>query len=404
MLSNQNKFSRILKYDLCIGCGLCEAIGKSEGYIMSLNKNGFYKPAHNDERNIEVEKKISKICPAINLNAPKQKDDDVWGSITNLYNVSSTNSEVRKKGSSGGGISAVSIYILENNLVDGVLHVGKMSGDSIENQLFISRDKNEVLLNASSRYAPSKVFNQIKDIFESTNEIFAFVGKPCDIAGLQNYIRLNPQYKNRIKYFFSFFCAGMSSYNATLKLLDRAKQKELPYFLKYRGDGWPGYFKAMYRTGDVLKVTYEESWGKVLGRHLHQRCKICPDGIGLMADIVFGDAWETKDGYPDFEEREGISLAIARTETGDALIKNAFKNNYINVEQLQKERIPKMQPYQYERRLYVGYRIIVIQFLTMFLLNFKGTGYLKLMARYPIHKGIKNSIGTFRRFLSNSKN
>jgi coenzyme F420 hydrogenase subunit beta len=405
MLSqNQNKFNNILKHNLCLGCGLCEAIGKNEGYIMSLNGNGFYKPKCIDGRNIEIEKKISEICPAININAPKLMGDNVWGGITNLYNVSSSDSEVRKKGSSGGGISALCIYILENKIVDGVLHVGKISGDSIENQLFISRNRNEVLLNASSRYAPAKVFNEIKDIFENTNEIFAFVGKPCDIAGLKNYIILNPQYQNRIKCFFSFFCAGMPSYDGTLRLLEQAKQKELPYFLKYRGDGWPGYFKAMYKNGSVLKISYEESWGKVLSKHVHPRCKICPDGIGLMADNVFGDAWETKDGYPDFEEREGKSLVIARTELGDILIKNAFKNKNIIVEHLKKERISKMQPYQYQRRLFVGYRIVVIQILTMFLLNFKGTGYLKLMAKYPIHKGIKNSIGTLRRFLFNSRN
>lgn len=403
LLYNRNKFNNILKHNLCLGCGLCEAIGKNEGYIMSLTKSGFYKPKCIYERNIEIEEKISKVCPAININAPKVKGDNVWGCINNLYTVSSSDSEVRKKGSSGGGISAVCIYILENKIVDGILHVGKISGESIENQLFVSRSRNDVVSNASSRYAPAKVFNEIKDIFEKTNEIFAFVGKPCDIAGLKNYIILNPQFQSRIKYFFSFFCAGMPSYNGTLKLLEQAKQKELPYSLKYRGDGWPGYFKAKYKNEDILKVSYEESWGKVLGKHVHPRCKICPDGIGLMADIVFGDAWETPDGYPDFEEREGKSLAIARTELGYILIKNALKNKNIIVEQLKKDRILKMQPYQYQRRLFVGYRIVVIQFLTMFLLNFRGTGYLKLMAQYPIHKGIRDSIGTLRRFSLNSR-
>lgn len=403
-LQNQNKFSRILKHDLCLGCGLCEAIGQEQGYIMNLNERGFYEPQLSGAQNIEIEKQISKVCPAININVPKLKSDEVWGTITKLYTINSTNPDIRKKGSSGGGISAVCIYLLENNIVDGVLHVGKIPGASIENKLFISRSRNEILTNASSRYAPAKIFNEIKLIFENTSEIFAFVGKPCDIAGLKNYIALNSQYSDRIKFFFSFFCAGMPSYAGTLKILEQAKEKELPDYLKYRGDGWPGYFKAIYNNGNVLKVTYEESWGQVLGKHVHSRCKICPDGIGLLADLVFGDAWETKDGYPDFEEREGKSLVIARTKKGDIVIQNALKNKDIVADELPKHKISKMQPYQYQRRLFVGYRIIVIQSLTKFLLNFRGTKYLRLMVKYPFHKGIKNSIGTFRRFAFKSNN
>lgn len=401
---NENKFSNILKHDLCLGCGLCEAIGKDQGYIMNLNQKGFYEPKLSGKRNLQIEKLISKVCPAVNINVPKLKSDDVWGRITNLYKINSTDPEIREKGSSGGGISAVCIYLLENKIVNGVLHVGKMPGNSIENKLFISRNRNEIIANASSRYAPAKIFNEIKEIFKNTNEIFAFVGKPCDIVGLKNYIDINPQYNGRIIFFFSFFCAGMPSYKGTFKLLEQAKQKELPYFLKYRGDGWPGNFKAKYKNGNVLKISYEESWGEVLGKHVHSRCKICPDGIGLMADLVFGDAWETKDGYPDFEEREGKSLVIARTKKGDMLIQNALKNKDIVVDELNKKRISKMQPYQYQRRLFVGYRIIVVQTLTSFLLNFKGTKYLKLMVKYPIHKGVKNSIGTFRRFAFKSGN
>ncbi len=140
-LSTHNKFKEIIKHGMCIGCGLCEAIGKEKGYIMNLKDNGFYEPVCTAERNIEVEIKISKICPAINIDAPKVKDSKVWGGIINLYKLSASDSEVQKMGSSGGGISGVCIYLLENKIVDGILHVGKIPGESIENKLFISRTK-----------------------------------------------------------------------------------------------------------------------------------------------------------------------------------------------------------------------------------------------------------------------
>jgi coenzyme F420 hydrogenase subunit beta len=398
MPSQQLKFDRIQKYNLCIGCGLCEAMGKEHGYTMDITSEGFYKPVCSGSRNAEFEKQVGEICPGINLNAPKS-DNDIWGNITGLYNSWSTDVEVRRNGSSGGGISAICIYLIEEKIVDGILHVGKLSGKSIYNELSVSRSRTEIIQKASSKYAPAKIFNSLIDIFENTEGAFAFVGKPCDIAGLKNFLEINPQYKDRIKYRISFFCAGMPSYNATLKLFERAGQKELPYFLKYRGDGWPGYFTAKFDNGEVYKVSYEESWGEVLGRQVHPRCKICPDGIGLMADLVFGDAWETKDGYPDFKERDGISLAIVRTQQGNDLIKAASAEGYISIDELQKDKVEKMQPYQYERRLFVGYRLIIIQLFTLSLLNFKNTAFLKLMGKYPVLKGIKNSVGTMRRFI-----
>lgn len=403
MLSlTKNKFERINREGLCLGCGLCEAIGKEKGYLMKLSSTGFYEPVRTKGRDLDVEKQVSAVCPAINLHAPRIKDDLVWGNMNAVYNVSSRDEEIRNEGSSGGGLSAMCIYLLENKMINGILHIGKIQGETIENKLFISRDRNAVIKNASSRYAPSKTFDDLKDILDSGRETFAFVGKPCDIAGIKNYIVANPIYENRIKYFFSFFCAGMPSYKATSQLLERAGN-ETPYFLKYRGGGWPGYFFAKFKSHNDLKITYRESWGKVLGRQLHPRCKVCPDGIGMMADIVYADAWETKDGYPDFEEKEGVSLAIARTSSGELLLKKALSDNRIAGDPISADRIEKMQPYQYHRRLAVGYRILAVQLLTRGLLNFNGTGHNKLMKQYPIGKGLKNTLGTLKRFIADSK-
>ncbi len=59
--------------------------------------------------------------------------------------------------------------------------------------------------------------------------------------------------------------------------------------LKYRGDGWPDYFHAVWQDGSEFKLTNNKSCGKVLGRQVGFRCKICPDGVGMLADIAVGD-------------------------------------------------------------------------------------------------------------------
>lgn len=69
-------------------------------------------------------------------------------------------------------------------------------------------------------------------------------------------------------------------------------------------------------------MTYNDSWGKILGRELGFRCKICPDGIGMLADISSGDSWNTKDGYPDFTEGDGKTFVLyAQIKDGNCLRK-----------------------------------------------------------------------------------
>ena len=401
LFQERNKFKALLTHDLCLGCGLCEAIGNKEQYVMTLDDSGFYKPVEIGERDRETEKRIEAICPGININVPKF-GNEVWGNVVRSFSGWSNDDEIRRQGSSGGSISALCVFLLNEKLVDGILHVGRSGPDTIENKLMVSRNRDDVLRNASSRYAPSKVFNDLISILDSSHETFCFVGKPCDVAALKKFIVFFPQYADRIKYYFSFFCAGMPSYAGTQKLLDRFNKKELPTTLRYRGDGWPGFFTAGYSSGEVYRISYEESWGEVLGKCVHTRCKICPDGIGLLADIVFGDAWETKEGYPDFEERPGKSILISRTQSGDRLLTMALNGGSITTEPIDENRISKMQPFQHQRRLFVGYRIIVIQILSRFLLSFRSTGYFKLMFKYPIHRGVKNSYGTLRRALFKS--
>ena len=49
---------------------------------------------------------------------------------------------------------------------------------------------------------------------------------------------------------------------------------------RYRGDGWPGYATATRRDGSAERMSYNDSWGDILTRHVQFRCKICPDGVG----------------------------------------------------------------------------------------------------------------------------
>ena len=276
-----------------------------------------------------------------------------------------------------------------------------MEGSSIYNELKVSHNREDIFNNAQSRYAPSLTLSRIKQVLDSSDEIYAYIGKPCDIAGIRSFLLAYPQYKERIKYTISIFCAGMPSYNATQKVYEQSGKTEEPISIKYRGEGWPGNFKAVWKDGTKFETSYNDSWGKVLGRNLGFRCKICPDGIGMLADIAVGDSWNTKNGYPDFTEADGRNFCFLRSQNGLQLFNDALKAGYIECRELDAEKVKYMQAYQYDRRHMVPWRVLAANVFSGFLLHFRGLGLLNLMLKSNKKRGMKELYGTVKRFIKN---
>lgn len=146
-------------------------------------------------------------------------------------------------------------------------------------------------------------------------------------------------------------------------------------------------------------MTYNDSWGRILGKKIHFRCKICPDGIGLQADIAVGDAWETKDGYPDFSEREGKSLVLIRNHNALNLFNKVTEDKKVVSDRISIERIKNMQPYQYKRREIVGVRILATIMGKGVLFNFRGLRLLENLMNNSLKNIVLNFYGTLKRIL-----
>ena len=382
-----------------MGCGLCSSVLGQDKCQMRLAGNGFYYPLYKGAR--QGDAIIKSICPGIHVE--DNKKHDVWGHVVDVAEAWSTDNDLRHKAASGGVSSALALYLLESKKVDGVLQVGLKDGSFLYNELKISRSRADIIKNAQSRYAPALTLSSLKQVLDLNSDAYAFVGKPCDIAGINNFIGCFPQYKKRIKYTISIFCAGMPSYNASRKTWEQSGRKDDPISLKYRGEGWPGNFKAVWADGQSYEISYNDSWGKILGRDLGFRCKICPDGIGMLADISVGDSWNSKNGYPDFTEADGRNFCFIRSEQGKQLFDEAADKKYIAKNSLEVHKVKDMQAYQYSRRHLVGWRIMAAQLTSAGLLNFKGLGLIKLAFSIKKKTGLREFVGTVKRAYKNKK-
>lgn len=349
---------------LCTGCGLCESVSAGSAK-MAINQHGFLRPVVLRPLTPKQEALVHDVCPGIGLShlPSKVRYHPLWGPLVEVRTGYAQDAALRHGGSSGGAISALLTFLLETGKVDYVLHIGASLSEPLINEIKLSSNRQEVLANAGSRYAPSAPLTGIDALLARPGR-FAFVGKPCDVAALRKYARLNPLVGDKVKYMLSFMCAGVPSMKGTEAILDRfgVRPVEVRRFA-YRGNGWPGMTRVETHAGAVHEVDYATSWGTVLNRHLQARCKICPDGIGEFADVVCADAWYGKDGYPDFSEQEGRSLIISRNGVGETLLAECVAAGYLSMAPLPVEEVSKMQPYQENRKQMVMSRVLAMKLM-----------------------------------------
>ena len=386
--------NKILDTGLCLGCGLCVEDANIFKSMIIDQKTGFFYP------NGKVDKNVEKYCPSIILSAnykPRNREEVIWGPIKNYFKGFASSKEVRFRGSSGGALTALLIYLIEKKIIDGVLQISQYKQNPKLNFLSNISSSCELIINAGSKYAPTLSLFGLKRMFKLHKHKFAFVGKPCDISGLSNYLKIYPEYKDRIYIKISFFCAGMPSINATDKILDKLGVDRDLLTLRYRGYGWPGYFYAKDRNNKEGQISYKDSWGEILGKNLHPRCKFCPDGIGIESDVTFADAWEENDGYPTFVDKPGESLIISRTNLGNEIIEDAFNNGYLKIQKTIAN-LKVIQKYQYYRRINIAARMLAVNIFHPFKFSFKGFYSYKLILESDIFSLVGNFVGTFRRF------
>lgn len=321
--------SKKLCEQYCTGCGLCHSLYDVH---MCMNDAGFLMPqiAKDDDKTV---RKLERICPVFGKQCVDMDSQHIWGRRKGVYSAYSSDEDVRYHASSGGVLTQICCYLLENNMVNGIIHIGRDPLDPIGSKTFCSRTVDEVKDHCGSRYMSSSPLYDIKGFFKD-REKYALVGKPCDIAAVRNWMRDEPEIEDKIVLLLSFFCAGAPSRNVNRKLLDNMQCKyELCTDLNYRGNGWPGYATAVDRNGHKYTMKYQDAWGRILGRDIRKICRFCLDGVGEMADISCGDLWYMKENrLPSFDEREGRNIVFCRTEKGQAIFDSVIQSGEVCIE------------------------------------------------------------------------
>lgn len=351
----------IVDNGFCIGCGLCKALAPSGGIEMEEAANGHLRPRAARTMIEAEEAAIMRLCPGINVQGPfgepLMNADPVWGALRRVAVGYAGDPEIRHVASSGGIMTAVSRHLLESGRVKGVLHVRPDPDNALGSLATLSRSADEARRGMGSRYASCSTLETILDVL-ALGEPIAVSMKPCDIAAIRNLQREDERARELIRFTMALFCGTVPNLKASLDFLARRglERDEVSAF-RWRGHGCPGPTWARTRDGREFEGRYREFW--VDNPWTTQfRCKICPDAIGLQADLAVGDAWPG--GWPQGED-PGWNAVVAHTDIGETVLSECEDTGGVVLDESDVALLNDVQPHHVDLRSLLAARLAAAQ-------------------------------------------
>ena len=182
---NNNTIAQVVKDGLCTGCGICVALCPDDAIKLTINeKKGIYIPELNEEKcnNCGI---CYEVCPGhevdfkqLNLEIfGKEPKDILIGNYLNCYVGHSTHYDIRYNSASGGLITQLLIFALEEGLIDGALVTRMKKDKPLEPEPFIVSTREGVIEASKSKYCPVPANIALKEILNSKEgQKFAVVG------------------------------------------------------------------------------------------------------------------------------------------------------------------------------------------------------------------------------------
>lgn len=323
-------YDEVITSGLCTGCAGC-VIACPHDVIGYKHEPGQYHPFHlEDELGPSNCTHGEKGCTSCTRACPRFRDweteadqhlfartrgaDEPAGIYKDILLVRAADQHVYDVGQDGGFVSAILIWCLENNIIDGALTSFLEGGDAGGWKAVpgLATTPEEVLQGAGSRYTYSANPLAYQEARDKGLEALALVGMSCQtsIAPVMWHRKVGKVGKP-IKLNIGLLCS---------KSFDDSLFDEL-FELKYglRKDdivkmNIKGVFQVWMRNGDYHEINLKEchAWTR-------EGCNLCPDFAAEHADISTGGIGETTDW----------TLTIVRTDLGRAVIEAMIADGVI---------------------------------------------------------------------------
>jgi coenzyme F420-reducing hydrogenase beta subunit len=321
----------------CCGCGACVQICPKQCISMSGDNEGFLYP-HVDSTICIDCGLCEKVCPVINQDEPREP--------LAVYAAKNINEEIRLKSSSGGIFTLLAEQVIADS--------GVVFGARFNENWEVIHDYTETVegLEAfrGSKYVQSIIGDNFKIAKQFLNDgrKVLFSGTPCQIAGLNKFLR--KEYDNLLT--VEVVCHGVPSPMVWRDYLDYKRTKcaagkntvssslnELPVItgisFRDKTHGWKKYgFKICYAASKAVENSVSKSAntanceitpfnddlfmkGFLKNIYLRPSCYHCAARQGKSgADISIADYWGIQSIHPEIDDDKGTGLVLINTKQG----------------------------------------------------------------------------------------
>lgn len=301
----------------CTGCSACEQACPAGCISMEYDTEGFLYPHINPETCLHC-KLCERVCPVLHAeDKPKElhADSSAWGMIAQ-------NHELFIQSGSGGAFSLMAKKVLE----EGGVVIGAAWNSNWEVEHTVAYTWQEYCRIAGTKYVQSRLGNNLKLTAKLLKEkrTVLFGGTGCQITGLLSYLR--NKHPNLIT--VNIACYGSPSPLVWKKYLaDLAAHRGLGEIeeINFRRKDDRNALNLLVKgnKGSYQTFVYADpfAWGMVHDIINRPCCEDCLfKGAASNSDITIGDAWGLERFDTSVQAGKGVSLAIAHTPRGLALI------------------------------------------------------------------------------------
>lgn len=243
---------------------------------------------------------------------------------------------IRQEAASGGATSALLIYALENDIIDGAIVCRSVIADGqVRAHFHLAKSREEILAARGSKYVETKFLKEVLPLIRQSEGRIAVCGLPCDISNLKRWENKEPELASRVALRVSFLCG----HNSRKELIDgvtrklkreQSSEKNLVDF-KFRTGHWRGNLEAVFDDQTSVKKPFSYfSDYRNLSFYSERKCLACIDHFGFDADISFGDVWL----YELRDHPVKHSCVVIRSRRAEEIYQRAVEDEFINSENI----------------------------------------------------------------------